>query len=235
MSSTTGASTPAPLPPDSWPGAGGRRSVAPEVASWPGQSAPRSNTPGDSWPGAQPAAASTTAPTRVTDLDDEQLRDLRLRRPANHVSPKAKTAWRLVALLVWIWPVVGVAVWAFFDDAHRSWQLGALAALLVLAAFFLVVVPEWRYRVHRWEVTDAAVYTQSGWLVQERRVAPISRIQTVDSEFGPVEQIVGLGTFTVTTASAAGPLRISGLDKATVDRLVGDLTHITAAERDDAT
>jgi membrane protein YdbS with pleckstrin-like domain len=96
-------------------------------------------------------------------------------------------------------------------------------------------MPRWRYRVHRWEATDQAVYTQSGWLNQERRIAPVSRIQTVDTERGPFEQLFGLSNVTVTTASAAGPLKIHGLDRDTAERLVAELTTNTQAERGDAT
>jgi len=233
MSPSATSTATGPLPPESWPGAGGRRSVAPPVAAWPGQ-VERSETPGDSWPGAAPAKTDRPR-SRPRDLDDAALRDLELRRPENLVSPKAKTLWRLAALLTWIGPIVAITVWMVFDDAHRSWQGMAFGAAIVLALFFILVVPWWRYRVHRWEVTGDAVYTQSGWMVQERRIAPISRIQTVDSEYGPLEQLVGLGTLTVTTASAAGPLRVSGLDNSTVETLVADLTRITAQERGDAT
>ena len=106
---------------------------------------------------------------------------------------------------------------------------------LVLAAVHLVVMPQWRYRVHRWEATDTAVYTQTGWLSQERRIAPISRVQTVDSERGPIEQIFRLANVTVTTASAAGALEISGLDKAVARRLVDELTVKADAVEGDAT
>lgn len=173
----------------------------------------------------------------MVDLDDDALRDLHLRRPAHQVSPKAKMAWRISACIAWIFPIIGVGVWIFFDDdpTRRLWQYGVAAVIGLWALFSIVVVPWWRFKVHRWEVTDTAVHTQAGWLHQERRVAPISRIQTVDSEFGPIEQLIGLGTLTVTTASAAGELRVSGLDKETVQRLVADLTRITAKERGDAT
>src|SRR5207248_2112499 len=80
----------------------------------------------------------------------------------------------------------------------------------VLGPLHLIVMPQWRYRVHRWEVTGEAVYTQSGWLKQEWRIAPVSRIQTVDIERDPFEQLFGLAKITVTTASAAGPLRLLG-------------------------
>jgi membrane protein YdbS with pleckstrin-like domain len=106
---------------------------------------------------------------------------------------------------------------------------------VLLAAAHLVVMPQWRYRVHRWEVTPEAVYTQSGWFNQERRIAPVSRIQTVDTDRGPFEQIFRLTNVTVTTASAAGPLRIHGLDRDDALRVVDQLTADTQAERGDAT
>ena len=54
------------------------------------------------------------------------------------------------------------------------------------------LMPRWRFRVHRWEATATAVYTQSGWLNQERRIAPVARIQTVDTQRGPFERVFGL-------------------------------------------
>src|SRR5919204_259410 len=93
--------------------------------------------------------------------------------------------------------------------------VAVLARTAVVAAAHLVVMPRWRYAVHRWEATPHAVYTQSGWFSQERRIAPVSRIQTVDAERPPLEQLFGLADVTVTTASAHGPLHIHGLDRAT--------------------
>lgn len=134
--------------------------------------------------------------------------------------------------------IVGALIWfdvGYFDDVTGAWPMitGAAAGLLTLLGFG--VIPFWRYRVHRWEVTDTAVYTQRGWLVQERRIAPVSRVQTVDTERGPLAQLFGLSTVTITTASAEGELRIEGLLRADADRLVSDLTATTAAISGDAT
>ena len=63
------------------------------------------------------------------------------------------------------------------------WAIGAL----LLA--YVVLVPQWRYLVHRWEVTDAAVYTQTGWWARERRIAPMSRVQTVDHREGAIARL----------------------------------------------
>ena len=66
-------------------------------------------------------------------------------------------------------------------------------------------------------------------------MAPISRIQTVDSERGPLEQLFRLSNVTVTTASAAGPLRIHGLDRDQAQALVDELSQAVESTRGDAT
>jgi membrane protein YdbS with pleckstrin-like domain len=123
-----------------------------------------------------------------------------------------------------------VYLWEPFDV---GWWLTALVGAALAA--FVVVVPLWRYAVHRWEVTDTAVYTQVGWWTLERRIAPMSRIQTVDYSEGAIERMFGLASVTVTTASAAGALEISGLDRELARRLAEELTVQADAVPGDAT
>jgi membrane protein YdbS with pleckstrin-like domain len=161
--------------------------------------------------------------------------EFRLRVPANLVSPRARWYWAARALPAWLL-VVGVQVLVWLTRPAPS---GAHAVLLAvtaaLAVAHLIVMPQWRYRVHRWEATDTAVYTQSGWFTQERRIAPVSRVQTVDTERGPFEQLFGLANVTVTTASAAGPLKIHGLALDTATALVDELTVHTETAGGDGT
>jgi membrane protein YdbS with pleckstrin-like domain len=113
--------------------------------------------------------------------------------------------------------------------------LWVVALVAVLAAAYAVVMPVWRYRVHRWEVTDIAVYTQIGWWVRERRIAPMSRIQTVDHAEGALARLFGLATVTVTTASAAGALEIVGLQRDRALALVEQLAVQADTAPGDAT
>ncbi len=157
-----------------------------------------------------------------------------LREPSRQVSPRARTMWQVSALVegAMTFAVMAVAD-RFVDRIDLPWWAFALAvgAHLLWAA----VVPQWRYLVHRWEVTETAVYTQTGWWARERRIAPMSRIQTVDHAEGAVERLFRLATVTVTTASAAGALQISGLDKDDARRLVDELTLKADAVEGDAT
>jgi len=160
---------------------------------------------------------------------------LRLRPPAHRVSRRAIGYWTATAAILWI-VLIGVqTVIVVTSDDPPSFLDVTLVISCVLAPLHLIVMPQWRYRVHRWEVTGEAVYTQAGWLKQEWRIAPVSRIQTVDIERDPFEQLFGLAKITVTTASAAGPLRIAGLRHDRALELADELTKTTQAIRGDAT
>jgi membrane protein YdbS with pleckstrin-like domain len=171
--------------------------------------------------------------------NDSTETGLQLRPPRNRVERRAIGWWTTHALALAV-PAVAISVvlvtvlpnllpgWEF-------WLVLAAVVIAVLAVGYLLVMPIWRYRVHRWEVAEHAVYTLSGWLWQERRIAPMSRIQTVDTTRGPLQQLFGLATVTVTTASAAGPLKIDGLDRQLAADLVEQLTAVTQANPGDAT
>jgi membrane protein YdbS with pleckstrin-like domain len=158
-----------------------------------------------------------------------------LRPPRHRVSRTAIWYWTVRALPGWLMLSTGQVLWWIAVGGHPGWRGVALAATLLAGAAHLIVMPRWRYAVHRWEATADAVYTQSGWFSQERRIAPVARIQTVDSERGPLERLFGLANVTVTTASAAGPLEIHALDQDAARQLVEELTDNTRAGRDDAT
>jgi uncharacterized protein len=158
-----------------------------------------------------------------------------LRPPAHRVSRKAFPYWAMRAAAGWL-VLLGIQiVWLLISHDTGAIRVGILTGTAVLGVLHVSVMPVWRYQVHRWEATPEAVYTQSGWLNRTWRIAPVSRIQTVDSHRGPLEQVFGLANVTVTTASAAGPIKIEGLDNQTAQRLIDELTANTQATPGDAT
>lgn len=157
-----------------------------------------------------------------------------LREPSQRVSPRARLMWLLGATVQSaVILVAAVLVGPVWNWVPLTWWELAIAGL-VLAAY-VAVVPQWRYLVHRWEVTETAVYTQTGWWARERRIAPMSRIQTVDYAEGAIARLFGLASVTVTTASAAGALEIAGLERTRARRLVDELTLKADAVPGDAT
>lgn len=160
---------------------------------------------------------------------------LRLRDPRHRVNRKAIAWWTVRPAVFWAVPIVGQVLAYAVVPGAPGWLPVTTIITAGLAVVHIAVMPQWRFRVHRWETTGDAVYTRSGWFNQEWRVAPVSRIQTVDIKRGPLEQLFGLATVTVTTASAAGPVEIAGLAYPDASRLVHELTATTQATPGDAT
>ncbi|MFC8920685.1 PH domain-containing protein [Streptomyces sp. NPDC047821] len=160
---------------------------------------------------------------------------VRLRPPKNTLDRRAVAWWRTQWLLL---TAVGVAVPAVLGaliGPARFWLWLPAGIVAVAGLACTAFLPRWWFRVHRWEVTDDAVYVRTGAFWQEWRVAPMSRIQTVDTVRGPLEQAFGLATVTVTTASAKGAIRIEGLEHELAAGLAERLTRITQATPGDAT
>ncbi|CAN5616509.1 PH domain-containing protein [soil metagenome] len=160
-----------------------------------------------------------------------------LREPAYFAAPDAVRYWVLSALIgALVWWAILVGVYYFLvPDSWKFWAGPVMVVFVVISVIQVLAVPQWRYRVHRWEVTPTAVYTREGWLNREQRIAPLSRVQTVDSVRGPLMRLFNLASITVTTASAAGPITIDCLSSEMAERMVAELTEITSRTQGDAT
>lgn len=160
---------------------------------------------------------------------------VRLRPPRNAPASRAAGWWRAQWLLLTAAPVAVLGLLGALIAPARFWLLASAAAVAAVGLLCAVLFPLWWLRTHRWEVTDEAVYVSTGLFLREWRIAPMSRIQTVDTVRGPLEQLFGLATVTVTTASAKGAVRIEGLTHDTAAGLAERLTRITQGTPGDAT
>jgi membrane protein YdbS with pleckstrin-like domain len=205
---------------------------------------PRSADPAATNPAGGPDPAMTDpagGPVPATEDGESDARgeggagQLRLRPPRHQVDRRAIRRWSVDAALNTLALVAVVAAVTGVIEPIRPLFPWAVGAALVGGAAYTIVMPRIRYRVHRWEVTDEAVYARSGWLTHEWRVAPLSRVQTVDARRSPLDQVFGLSSVRVTTASASGDVSIDGLDHLLAADLVEALTSITQATPGDAT
>lgn len=169
----------------------------------------------------------------------EQVRQKQVRialRPPRHRVQRRAIAWWTLRALALSGALIGVlaAGWLIWEGS-RPWTGPLLVAAGLLGVAYAAVMPVWRFAVHRWETTDEAVYAASGWIVREWRIAPVSRIQTVDTQRGPLEQLLGIASLIVTTASSSGPVHIRGLDPADAREAADALGRVTQRTPGDAT
>jgi membrane protein YdbS with pleckstrin-like domain len=159
-----------------------------------------------------------------------------VREPSGRPSVRAVRFWTWNAIVGWTFVVILELLWMLAANAWTATpHLVGLAVSVVAAAIHVSIMPRWRYRVHRWEITDDGIFVRSGWLTQETRVAPIARLQTVDSRRGFLSRMMGLTSVTITTASSAGPLTIHALDDDVAREVVARLAEVAQESSGDAT
>jgi membrane protein YdbS with pleckstrin-like domain len=163
--------------------------------------------------------------------------------------PVREPVWQLSRSAIALWVTQGVigalvygvlaAAFVLFVPTGDGWLRAAhwaVPALVVCYAVVAVLVrPRLRYRVHRWEVTGEAVYTLTGWLTHTWTLVPISRVQTVDVTRGVVQQLFGLATVAVLTASSQGTVRIPHLEVDVARRVADHISRRAEQVRDEAT
>ena len=165
-------------------------------------------------------------------------------------TPVRVPAWSLSRSAIGLWVTEGVLssvgigivaiLFAVFVPADAGGPLPLLRWLAPIAALLwalatIAIRPWFRFRVHRWEVTPDAVYTLTGWLTRTWTLVPISRIQTVDVTRGVLQQMFGLATVAVLTASSQGTVRVWHLEADVAQRVADDLAHRAEQVRDIAT
>lgn len=167
-----------------------------------------------------------------------------LRPPLRRVSGRAIGVWtlrllfgsvfNLVVLSLVAW-AASSAPWDWIPEwaSENAWALPVAYSVYALAK--IAIVPSWRYRVHRWEVSDDVIYTRVGWISRAWQLVPVNRLQTVDHTQGWLERVFDVATLKVQTASFAGSSTIEGLDSDEARRLSEELAVRAGTLRDDAT
>jgi membrane protein YdbS with pleckstrin-like domain len=163
-----------------------------------------------------------------------------VREPAWSLSRSAIGLWvtesAISSVLLWL----GIGAFEMFVPADTGGPVPVLRWLLPIAGAVYAIVaigvrPRFKHRVYRWEITDEAVYTRTGWLTRTWTLVPISRIQTVDVTRGVLQQLFGLSTVAVMTASSQGTVHVWHLEADVAQRVADDLAHRAEQVRDQAT
>ena len=168
------------------------------------------------------------------------VRPYPVREPAWPLSRSAIGLWLIQGVLGSLVYGAGAAVFSLLvepdADSPLAWLRWLVPTLAGLYAVVAIGIRPWlRFRVHRWEVTDDAVYALTGWLTRTWTLVPISRIQTVDVTRGVLQQLFGLATVAVLTASSEGTVHVPHLDADVAQRVADDLARRAERVRDEAT
>ena len=144
------------------------------------------------------------------------------------LDPKVVWLWRLSGLLGWAFflvPLLGVAVGVGGGVWHRlglSVLLWCAVALLIV--LWLLWYPQRAFRAWGYRLDGRVLELRSGVWFRVVRLLPLSRLQHVDLQRGPLERALGLASLVLYTAGTQeASIAIPGLADAEAVRLRGTL------------
>ncbi len=152
----------------------------------------------------------------------------------NQLPPQIKRVWQVRAAIdgvIWLIIALGLGVANHFW--HWPLWLGfiAIGAAVLHAGCHFVLIP-YRYNFWRYEITATAVYLRSGFLFRKSTAIPITRIQNVTLEAGPLLQWQQLQAVQVQTASDKH--EIAGVTLEVANALREQIMQLAKEARDDA-
>ena len=141
--------------------------------------------------------------------------------------PHWKTvAWPLFLLVLTIAAAVALLV-VIPSGSVAGWErlTVGVVALLVLLAW--VLVPLLRWRTTTYQLTTRRFSLREGIIARRGRDIPLTRINDVSFEHGPIDRLLGSGTLVVESAGEHGQLRLTEIPRveivqATLYQLVED-------------
>jgi len=129
-----------------------------------------------------------------------------------------------VLLLGMLIPVAAVGV---AEPRALVWLAVAWLATAAAAVWFCLWYPPRLYRSWGYRIDAKVLETRSGRLFQRARLLPLSRLQHVDIERGPLARMFGLAALVLHTAGThSANIRIPGLEAAEAMRLRDHLIEI---------
>lgn len=149
------------------------------------------------------------------------------------LNPRVRVVWFVSVLTVAA--VVG-GVLAGVRRFLVGFALTLVGAGVLIAAVVGVAYVLFKYRTWRFEIRDDDLYLERGVFTRVTTVVPFVRVQHVDTQRGPIERLLGLGSVVVYTAGSRGAdVTIPGLTPERASELQGRLRNLAVeSEYEDA-
>lgn len=152
------------------------------------------------------------------------------------LDPRVIKLWRMTNLIGWgvilIVSLISAIIVGWGNPELVPWVYVGWLVLLVLCGWLIYRRPPRLYRSWGYRIDDRVLETRSGLLFQVTRLLPLTRIQHVDLQRGPLERTFGLASLVLHTAGThEATIRIPGLEAVEAVEL---RDHLVAVGGDDA-
>ena len=151
------------------------------------------------------------------------------------LNPEAEKCMRVNEIIKDVILLVAAIAADYFILWERSHMACLLtgAALLVLAAVCIIIIPRIRYERYRYIIDSSNIRVREGILWIKETIIPMERLHKIQVSQGPVDRMFKLSSVRVTTAGGDGMIKFLADDEAAliVEHLKDKINQIAAEER----
>ena len=155
-------------------------------------------------------------------------------QPMYQIPPKARTVWRLYGVFQTLFLAV-IAAGVIFLTVKFGWPQFilyiAIAIVLCVGILSILVFPNIRWNVWRYEVREQEIEIQSGLFVVTRTLIPMVRVQHVDTEQGPILKKYNLANISISSAATVHTIPMLLTEDA--DELRGKISELARVAEED--
>ncbi|KJE32665.1 PH domain-containing protein [Bacillus licheniformis] len=154
--------------------------------------------------------------------------------PKNQISRDGVKVWRITACIT-SFVLMLAAAGLIAAGVIFKWPvwIGILSAAVWLGISFVIIImiPNIRHRVWRYEVHENEIDIQQGIFVVTRVIVPMVRVQHVDTSQGPILRKYNLASVQISTAATTHS--IPALDVEEADQLRDSISRLARVTEDD--
>ena len=151
-------------------------------------------------------------------------------QPKFQLPKKAQTVWRLYGWIQTIILALLAAVITFvtlkFNWTHWMMYV-AVGVVLLSIGCSIVMFPNIRWKIWRYEVREQEIEIQSGLFIVKRTLIPMVRVQHVDTEQGPILKKYNLANISISSAATTHTIPLLQIEDADMLRMkISELARV---------
>jgi membrane protein YdbS with pleckstrin-like domain len=155
--------------------------------------------------------------------------------PENKLHKRVVILWRIHGVIdtVITYAVFFGVTFAVYKGGGAPVTLAILLPIIaasLVAAGFILIFPEIRYRRFRYHISDDEIIIKKGIVIVTHTVVPMIKIQYTDTEHGPIMRALKLAAVRIMTAG--GNVEIPGLIPEEAEQMAERITELVKTVRE---
>ncbi|RSL33408.1 hypothetical protein D7Z54_10600 [Salibacterium salarium] len=155
-------------------------------------------------------------------------------KPSQHISNKAISVWSIrgaIESCFYLLIPIGLFLISYWYGVPWYYLYIGTAVVVLAGVWKIMFLPRIRWKMWRYEILDKEVELLRGIIIVKHTLIPMSRVQHVDTQQGPIYKKYGLTAVMISTA--AGVHEIPALKEEIGTQIRDQIAALAGTDEDD--